>query len=150
MKKILMTLLAVVLTTATFAQQGQGRGGFGQMKPEDMAKRQAEQIKKTCEINDEQYKKIYDYYLEQSNKMQEEMKKAMESGERQNMDREAMQKRREAQTAFIKSVLTEEQFKKYEEEQKNRRQRGGQGGQGRPQGGPGGPGEGGPQEAPQN
>ena len=60
MKKLVFALVAMMITTCSFAQAPQGGfgGGMGQFNPEDMAKRQADQLKTTCELNDEQYKKV--------------------------------------------------------------------------------------------
>lgn len=138
MRKLFVAVLCC-MATSVFAQ---GQGGFGgpqggQFDPAQMVTRQADRLKKTCELTDEQYEKVKALYQKQA----DEMKKQMEEGQQdqgQRMDREAMQKRREAQEAELKKILTEDQWKKYEEEQKTRRQRRGQGGQG-------GPGQGGPQ-----
>ena len=152
MKKLVFAFVAMMIATCSFAQAPQGGfgGGMGQFNPEDMAKRQADQLKTTCELNDEQYKKVKDYYVEQSKAQMEQMQKMMQGGQGggQQMDMEAMRKqmqeRQEAQNKFLKGVLTEDQFKKYETAQAERRRQfqgmGGQGGpQGqRPQGGQGG------------
>ncbi|MBO4451593.1 MAG: hypothetical protein J5770_04155 [Bacteroidaceae bacterium] len=144
MKKLVFALVAMMITTCSFAQAPQGGfgGGMGQFNPEDMAKRQADQLKTTCELNDEQYKKVKDYYVEQSKAQMEQMQKMMQGGQGGGqMDMQAMQKqmqeRQEAQNKFLKGVLTEDQFKKYETAQAERRrqfQGMGGGGQGGPQG----------------
>lgn len=131
------------LATSVFAQ-GQGgfggpQGGRGQFDPAQMVTRQADRLKKTCELTDEQYEKVKALYQKQADEMKKQMEEAQQGqGQGQRMDREAMQKQREAQEAELKKILTEDQWKKYEEEQKTRRQRrgqGGPGGQGGPQGG---------------
>ncbi|MCR4836713.1 MAG: hypothetical protein K5899_10100 [Bacteroidaceae bacterium] len=143
MKKLVFAFVAMMIATCSFAQAPQGGfgGGMGQFNPEDMAKRQADQLKTTCELNDEQYKKVKDYYVEQSKAQMEQMQKMMQGGQGggQQMDMEAMRKqmqeRQEAQNKFLKGVLTEDQFKKYETAQaERRRQFQGMGGQGGPQG----------------
>ena len=143
MKKLVFAFVAMMIATCSFAQAPQGGfgGGMGQFNPEDMAKRQADQLKTTCELNDEQYKKVKDYYVEQSKAQMEQMQKMMQGGQGggQQMDMEAMRKqmqeRQEAQNKFLKGVLTEDQFKKYETAQaERRRQFQGLGGQGGPQG----------------
>ncbi len=154
MKKLLIALVAMIITTGAFAQNQGGQNGPRQRRefnPEEMATRRADRIKETCTLTDEQYKKVKEYYTEQGKAQQEQMKKMMESGQQgQQMDREAMMKemeaRRAAETKAIKEILTEEQFAKYEKAQKEMRPRGGQGG---PRGGQGGP-EGGPQGGPEN
>lgn len=144
MKKLLIALVAMILTTGVFAQDQNGQGGPRQRRefnPEEMATRRADRLKETLSLTDEQYKKIKEYYTEQGKAQQEQMKKMMEGGQQgQRMDREAMMKemeaRRAAETKALKEILTEDQYKKYEEAEKEMRARFGQGG---PRGGQGGP-----------
>ncbi len=144
MKKLFFALVALFVTMTASAQfQG---GGMRQMNPEDMAKRQADQIKETCKVNDDQYKKLYDYFLGES-KIQvarmDSIRKAMQEGgqqaqgQRQGFNREDTQKRQEAQLKVLKGILTEEQMAAYTKAQEERRARMGQ-----RQGGQGGPGQG--------
>lgn len=143
MKKLFFALVALFMTISASAQfQG---GGMRQMNPEDMAKRQADQIKETCKTNDEQYKKLYDYFLGESKAQvarMDSIRKAMEAGgqqaqpgQRGGWNREDMQKRQEAQLKVLKGILTEEQMAAYTKAQEERRARMGQRGQG--QGGQG-------------
>ena len=120
MKKILFAIAALMVSTMSFAQ---GFGGFGggqgmSFEPEDMAKRQADRLKEQLELTQVQYDSIYNYYLA--------------SSKEQAARREQMQKQRQAQEAKIKSFLTDDQKKKYDEAQEQRRQQrqqqGGQGG----------------------
>ena len=64
MKKLVFAFAAMMIAVCSYAQAPQGGfgGGMGQFNPEDMAKRQADQIKTACELNDEQYKKVKDYF----------------------------------------------------------------------------------------
>lgn len=128
MKKILLGLFALVVTTCAFAQ-------MPQFNAEDMAKMRADRIKETCNTTDAQYKKLYDYFLKDTQKMMEQFQQNQGGGPG-GFDMEAMQKRMEEEQKFIKSVLNEEQYKKYDEEQQRMRQ-GGFGGFGGP-GGSGG------------
>lgn len=161
MKKILSVIICAFIATSAFAQGFGGQGGAPQFDPAQMATRQADRIKEACGLNDEQYAKIKEFYQKQQEEMMKQFQQGGEGQERPRMSREDMQKRREAQTAEIKKILTEDQFKKYEEMQSQQRQRMGQGGPGmrqggRPQGGfpgggrPQGGFPGGPQGAPQN
>lgn len=128
MKKIILAALVMLTSVAAMAQ-------MPQFTPEDMATRQATQIKEACKINDDQYKAIYTYLLDQSKKMMAQMdsiRNAGGNGGRGAFNREAMQKRQEEQTAKIKSILTPEQFTAYEEMLKKQRERRGQFGGGRP------------------
>lgn len=121
MKKIIMTLLALVLTTGAFAQ------GFGDFNPEDMAKMQVDRMKESYKLNDAQYNKLLKFFKDSTKKMMDDMQNGGGQG---GFDMEAMQKRMKAQNDTIKSVLTEEQFKAYEEDQKKMRERFQQGGGG--------------------
>ena len=128
MKKIILTLMAVMISIVSFAQQPGGQRR--EFKPEDTAKRRADQIKESAKINDEQYKKVYDLFLKQAKYQQAKMKEAQQSGGRPQFNREEMQKQQEATTKALKGILTAEQYKAYEKAQQERRQRFGQGGQG--------------------
>jgi len=135
MKKILFAIMALAISTCAFAQQPQ-RGERRQFKPEDMAQRQTERIKKACETNEKQDKALYDYFLRQANQMQAQRAK-MQQGDRQQRqegDREnfraEMEKRQKAQNDTIKSILTKDQYAKYEKMQQEMRNRGPRGGQG--------------------
>ena len=135
MKKIILSMMVAFISLTSFAQQP-GGGQRREFKPEDMATRRADQVKEAAKTTDEQYKKVYDLFLKQAQETQAKMKEAQEKGERQQFDREAMQKQQEATNAALKEILTAEQYEAYEKAQQERRQRFGQGG-GRGQGGRG-------------
>jgi len=123
MKRIFIVACMLTFALMVSAQGGQGggqrQGGF-QQTPEQRAARQ-EQMKKDLKLNDKQfadYKKLDEAYW----------KKVQAAREGGNVDREAMTKLRDEQTAAVKKILTADQFKKYEEIQAAQRQRGGQGG----------------------
>jgi len=135
MKKILFVLAAVLFTLGAQAQ-GQGQRQRREFNPEEMATRQATQMKENLKVNDEQYKALYDLYLVQANEMKAQRDSMMarrqqgQQGQRPQLDREAYQKRRDEMQAKIKAILTEEQYAAYEKMQSERRQRGFRGGQG--------------------
>ncbi len=146
MKKLSIVLSLLMVATISFAQApgGQGFPGGGQMNfnPEDMAKRQAERLQQQLELNKTQYDSLYVFFLAQSKEQQKQREQMRQGGQQpQQMDREAMmerfQKQREAQEAKLKTILTEAQFKKYQEQQAQQRANFG-GGQGFPGGGQGG------------
>ena len=129
MKKILLTIMAMALAVGAYAQ-GPQRGERREFKPEEMATRQAERIKKACDVSDAQYEQLYNLFLEEATAMQKQMKE----NEGQRMDREEMQKQRAAREEAVKAILTEEQWPAYEklqQEQRQRRGNGPRGGQGR-------------------
>lgn len=123
-------LAAIVLLTTVCANAQQQRREF---TPESQATRQATQIKEACNINDEQYKALYNLFLEQANKMRAQMDSLRaaggNAGGRPQFNREEWQKRQDEQTAKIKAILTAEQIPAYEEMlKKQRERRGGMGG----------------------
>jgi hypothetical protein len=125
MKKLGILLIAVVLgTTMSIAQPQGGRN----MNPEEMAKRQTEQIKEAVGLDKAQEKKVYDLNLESSKQMQA----MFQEGQGGGMDgmREKMTKMREEQNKKMKAILTEAQWPKYEKYQEEMRARRGQGGPG--------------------
>ena len=146
MKKLFISMVAVLISLSSFAQQPGGQRR--EFKPEDTATRQADRMKETVKLSDEQYKKVYDLFLKQAKESQARMQEAQEKGERPQFNREDMQKQRDAQNAAIKEILTAEQWEAYEKAQQERRGRQGQGGFGGGQGGFGG-GQGGPRQRPQ-
>ena len=121
MRKFLIGLAALIMTTGAFAQ------GFGQFNPEDIAKMQADRIKEVCKVDDGQYKKIVDYFVKDVKEMTAQMSQGPGGGFG-GFDMEAFQKRQKAQTDFLKSVLTEDQYKKYEEDQRKMMEQFGGGG----------------------
>jgi hypothetical protein len=136
MKKIIFAAVALIFSVSMFAQGPQRR----EFKPEDMATRMADGMKKELSLNDKQYKSVFKLYLKQG----EEMKARREKEQGQQIDREArreeMKKSQEAMNAELKKILTAEQYTKYEEMLKKQQQRQHQGGPRGPQGDPGRPG----------
>lgn len=123
MKKIILTLVAVIMTVGMMAQQRR------EFNPETMAQRQAQNIKEACQLNDEQYTKIYNLLLDNNMKMQAARDSIRNAGGdfRQSFDREKMRKANEEQQNAIKAILTDDQkvaYDKYVEEIRQRRQGG--------------------------
>lgn len=138
MKKIIFAAVALIFSVSMFAQGPQRR----EFKPEDVATRITDGLKKELNLNDKQYKSVYKLYLKHG----EEMKARRDKGQQdQQVDREArreeMKKNQEAMNAEMKKILTAEQYTKYEEMQKKQQQRQRQGGPRGHQGGPGRPGD---------
>ncbi|MBQ0021907.1 MAG: hypothetical protein KBT29_01575 [Prevotellaceae bacterium] len=126
MKKIILSLIVMLMTVSAMAQGFQRR----EFNPKEMATRQAEQIKNACNLSDEQYKSVCDLLIKNAEKMKVELDSIQAAGGdfRQSFDREKMRKRNEEQNAAIKALLNEEQVAAYEKMQAERRQRFGGGG----------------------
>ena len=123
MKKIGFLLIALLF--GTMVSMGQN---WQNATPEEMAKRQTDQIKEKCGLDKTQEKKVYDLNLESSKKMAK-MREEMRGGGGPNEEMRAkMTKIREDQNAEMKKILTADQYKKYEqylEERRAARQQGG-------------------------
>jgi Spy/CpxP family protein refolding chaperone len=112
---ILTALLVVMATTAKAQQRNQGT-------PEERAKSQTERLVKLLELTDEQTKKVQTINLDLAKKMDEAFRNNSD-------DREAMRgKMQEIDTERdkkYKEILTDDQFKKYQEDKAERaKQRG--------------------------
>lgn len=90
-----------------------------QFNPEEMAKRQADNIKKDCKLDDDQYKQVLDLLTTETKAFMAEMDSIRNAGGG-FPGREVMQKRQESQDAALKEILTEEQFAAYQKAQKER------------------------------
>lgn len=143
MKKLSLVAIAVAFSVCTFAQAPR-HGERREFKPEEMATRMADGMKKELGLNDEQYKSVYNLYLKRG----EEMKARRDKGQQeQQADRETrrveMQKQQEATNAELKEILTPEQYTQYEkwqlQKQQDRQKRHKQGGPRGPHGGQGMP-----------
>lgn len=122
MKKIRFLLIALIMgTTVSMAQNWQSA------TPEEMAKSQTEQIKKACDLDKDQEKKVYDLSLK-SGKEMAKMRSEMQGGGDRDAMREKMGKVRDEQNKEMKKILTADQYTKYEkylEERRAARQGGG-------------------------
>lgn len=116
-----MAVAALFMTLSMSAQ-------FPQFKPEDMVKRQVDQMKETCKLDDAQYKKVYDVMLAQTKTMMARMDSIRNAGGQMQFDPADMQKRQEEQNKALKAILTEEQFNAYQKAQQERMERMRQGG----------------------
>jgi len=120
MRRIISTtFLLVCLVVVTMAQAPQGRQGR-QFNPEDMAKRQTEQMTEDLNLNEQQVEKVSALNKKYAEKMRDAFQNT--DGNREQM-REKMQTQRTEKEAELKEILTDEQFKKYQEIEKERMQR---------------------------
>lgn len=114
-----MSLMLVFGVSAANAQMGQ------MPSPEEMAKFQADQMKQTVNLNDDQYNKVLVIYKESG----EKMRKLFEGGGQPDFSK--MGEIQEEQNKKFKEILTPEQYKKWDEyQQEMRKNMGGFGGGG--------------------
>lgn len=112
----LLSFLTLLGTASLFAQGGPppgGRGGRGGFNPEEMVKREKQNVYKVIEdLSDDQkmlLDGIYDEFIVSFNELREEMR---QTRDRQSM-RPKMEALRDEKDGLIKDVLSEEQFKLY-------------------------------------
>jgi periplasmic protein CpxP/Spy len=111
-------------------QMGPGGGmGGGNFDPAAFVDRQMEELKESLELSDDQEKQVREIITAGFETMREAREGMQDGGDREAM-REKMQQMREEQSQKIKTVLSEEQFTKYEQIQEERRERMRQGGGG--------------------
>jgi CHASE1-domain containing sensor protein len=137
MKKFILAAFALMVSVSMFAQQPQ-RGERREFKPEEMATRQAEYMKKELSLDDKQYKSVHALFLKRNEEMKAQFANRQEG---QQVDRETrraeMIKKQDAMDTELKKILTSEQYAKYKEMQKKEQERRKQGGPRGPHGGPG-------------
>ncbi len=119
--KVVKILVASVmlLCGALFAN---AQPGGQQFDPEQMVKMRVDYMKESLKLNNDQVTKLTTFFKKQN----EEMMKNMQSGAQPDM--EAFQKMRDAENAELKKILTEDQYKSYQEAMQQMMQ-GGPGGQ---------------------
>jgi len=119
MKKLGFLLIVLILgTTVSIAQD---RGGQRNFDPEEMAKRQTENLKEALDLNKDQEKTVYELNLKTGKEMAKMREEA--GGDREAM-RDKFMEMREKQNKEMKKILTDSQWTKYEkylEERRNRR-----------------------------
>ena len=136
MKKIFLFLMMSLVCGATLLAQDDNnqRQGRGPRGPRMDPKERVEQQIKELGLNDTQAEQFRVVMEEQQKQMEEEMKAMFEqnNGERPTREqmeanRAKMQEKQEAINVVLQLILTEEQFKKYQE-MNQRRGPGGRGG----------------------
>lgn len=127
MKNLMLVLVAIFLSaSAAIAQERGNRQGPGQNRtPEERAKAEVERLNTALSLDQSQRDSIYTYSLQQSTAQQALFQQALfQQGDGDRDKRiEKMRSFREKYDTKLKSILTEEQIKKYEEIQKERSQR---------------------------
>ncbi|WP_064196962.1 MULTISPECIES: hypothetical protein [Emticicia] len=119
--KFFLSLLAVVLSLSTYAQQPRPhlQGGGMYLTADERAEIRSKRMQKSLNLNEEQYKKVLEINLEQEKK-NEELRKSHQA--EMNARREKMKAEHEALIKKFESVLTPEQMKTLKENQEKRRE----------------------------
>ncbi|MDR1170407.1 MAG: hypothetical protein LBK97_06200 [Prevotellaceae bacterium] len=119
--KLFLLFLMSLFTGMIYAQDGEQRGQRGQrLSTEERVKAQTDRMKKDFELTDAQYDSVKRINLKYAKKIEEAFENSKKD-DAKNM--EVVQKNREEQNSELKAVLTEAQYKKYEEQLKARRER---------------------------
>jgi hypothetical protein len=105
----ILALLIGFSASVTLNAQPQGKGGFGNMKPEDRAKMITERMKEELKLNADQEKKVSEINLRYAKKNQEARKAGDEAAVRKAMDANNA-----ARDGEFKKILTADQFKTYQ------------------------------------
>lgn len=131
MKKILLTMVALLSMTAVMAQDGdkKERRAPKMFSAEEMTDRMANDL----ELTAEQKAKVLDLNKEFTKDQQTQMKEREKAREKQMEKRKEFGEKRKAYDEKLKSILTPEQYKKYQE-QHERGHHGRRGHQGGPRG----------------
>lgn len=111
MKKALILLVALVISATAFAQQGH-RGKHNTKSPEERAKIATNKMSKDLALNESQQQRLYDLNLKRASQNQE-LYNASKEERKQN--REVMKSTQQEYESNLKSLLTEDQFNKYQE-----------------------------------
>jgi biopolymer transport protein ExbD len=125
MKKIGFLMIALLL--GTLVSMGQN---WQSATPEEMAKRQTDQIKEKCGLDKNQEKKVYDLSLKTGKEMAKMREEMQGGGGPSDEMRAKMTKVRDEQNKEMKKILSADQYVKYEkylEERRAARQQGGGG-----------------------
>lgn len=123
MKKIGFLLIALIMGTLIGTAQN-----WQNSTPEEMAKRQTDQIKEKCGLDKDQEKKVYDLNLKSGKEMAKMRSEMQGGGGPSDAMREKMSKMRDDQNKEMKKILSADQYVKYEkylEERRAARQGGG-------------------------
>lgn len=119
--KSIIRLVAIQAFVFTLGYAAMAQPGGPRLSPEEMAERQTTHMTEKLELDDAQKSKVQEINLAFAQKL-----KAMREEGRDN--REAMREKRETaqgeRMAQLKEVLSEEQFKAFEEIQSERPERG--------------------------
>lgn len=121
MKKNLMLIALLLMSTLMFAQRGSHQGGpKGKPNPEAMAARRADRMKTEVSLTDEQYTKVKAIFVKFS---EDQAKVRKDSTLTRDASREQTKQLMEATEAEVNKVLTPAQQTKWAEYKKTQQDR---------------------------
>lgn len=153
MKKVLFLIVAAMMATFSFAQEGRGQQRQRrEFNPEETAQRQTEQLHRALQLDSIQYQAILlmnyadavtmqdsiNARRERAEKMRAEGKKperTRPTEEQMKAMMELQKQREEVRNEQMKQILTPEQYEKYLKQQEEQRKNMRRGGQRGPRGG---------------
>jgi protein CpxP len=112
MKKIILSLVAIVFAVGAFAQ----KGPKSEKTAEEMANKRADKLKTELSLSDEQRAKVYQAHLDKMTKMKAIKDKNLED---KKAAAKEMKPVRDSFQANMKSILTADQYNKWEAAKKN-------------------------------
>ena len=123
MRKFGLFLMIILFATVVANAQPGGR----QFSPEDMAKRQTEQMGEYVKMPQDLQQKVYDLNLKYAKKSADMFQGGGNFRDMSDADRQKMREKREAlnkeKDTEMKKILSADQFKAYEKYQEEARQR---------------------------
>lgn len=130
MKKLFVAALFVVGLT-TFAQEKGKRGDFKEMTPEQRTEMQVKKMTTDLDLNEKQQKEVKELLNSQKedrSEMMEKRKEMKETAEKATKEQRAemkskMDKKKEVVDAKMKTILTGDQYKKWETMKETRKEK---------------------------
>lgn len=130
MKKLVVAALLVVGLT-TFAQEKGKKGDFKEMTPEQRTEVQVKKMTKDLDLNETQQKQVKELLNSQKEdrtEMLDKRKEMKETAEKATKEQRAemkakIEEKKAAIDAKMKSILTDEQYKKWETQKEERKEK---------------------------
>ncbi len=130
MKKLFVVALLVVGLT-TFAQEKEKKGDRKNMSPEERTEMRVEKMTKELDLNETQQKQVKELLASQKENREEfieKRKEIKETAEKATKEQRAemkakMEKNKEAIKSKMKTILTDEQYKKWESNMEEKKEK---------------------------
>lgn len=130
MKKLFVVALLVVSLT-TFAQEKEKKGDRKNMSPEERTEMRVEKMTKELDLNETQQKQVKELLASQKENREEfieKRKEIKETAEKATKEQRAemkakMEENKEAIKSKMKTILTDEQYKKWESNMEEKKEK---------------------------